>query len=58
MVVNIDGDKLHVDFNNMGGRLSGHSEKTGLFFIKEIFDFDVNVKKGALSMGLVFVADK
>lgn len=57
-MVNIDGDKLHVDFNNMGGRLSGHSEKTGLFFIKEIFDFDVNVKKGALSMGLVFVADK
>jgi hypothetical protein len=42
----------------MGGKLSGHSEKTGLFFIKEIFDFDANVQKGALSIGLVFEADK
>jgi hypothetical protein len=41
--IHIDDDKVHIDFNNMGGKIEGHSYKPGLFHMDEVFDFEVNV---------------
>jgi len=49
---------MHIDLNNMGGRLTGHSLKNGAFYTQERFDFDINVKKGGSNLHLVFEADK
>mgnify|MGYP000135231884 CR=1 FL=1 len=51
--LSIDGDSICADIHQLGGRISGHSWKKVLFG-EEVFDFDVDIRKGGISLTLWF----
>ena len=42
----------------MGGTLSGHSLKIGLLNMREEYDFNLVMQKGAMDLTMEFVMDK
>lgn len=48
-----------VELHNMGGRITAHSFKAGLFHLNEEYDFELTVAKGGVPrLRLDFMMDK